>query len=217
MAVVPSEGETLDQVVDRLLATRERIMIVRDDVAIAAVVSTRDLDGLDRSVEILSEPKVVRRIIESETAIQQGSLLMGEELAALDPDAMFVARSVAGGAALAASMRSGGGQRWDLVAGMAARDSLNDLPGHVAHAVRRFVFGPLLDNPAAAGVELPRLPQPAVRHEDRDDPRHLPSRLGEAGRPAHRGLARRGDGRGPGRRQAALVNESQDRMGGMGR
>ncbi len=154
MDVIPSDGTALDAAVDRLLSTRERVIVERDGNPVAAVVSLRDLDGLDRSVELLSDPRIVRRIVEAEAAIQRGNLFMGEELAALDPDAMFVARAVSGGVALAASMRSGGGNRWDLVAGTAARDAIDGLAAHVADAVRRFIFGPLLDNPAASGTEL---------------------------------------------------------------
>lgn len=154
MTTVPSESTTLETAVERLLATRDRVIVERAGVPVAAVVTLRDLDGLDRTVELLSDPRIVRRIVEAESAIQRGSLFMGEELAVLDPDAMFVARSVAGGATLAAAMRSGGGTRWDLVAGTAARDAVNGLSLHVADAVRRFIFGPLLDNPAAGGTEL---------------------------------------------------------------
>ena len=96
----------------------------------------------------------MRRILEGEAALQGGNLYMGEELAALDPDARFVARAVTGGVVLAAAMRSGGGSRWDLVASVPARKALDDLQFHVADAVRRFIFGQMLNDPAGYGVEL---------------------------------------------------------------
>ncbi len=154
MPAPASESENLGQVIDRVLATRERAVFERDGKPVTAMVSARELKGLDLTVDLLSDPRTVRRIVEAENAIHSGSLFMGEELAVLDPEGRFVARSVAGGAALAAAMRSGGGTRWDLVTGTAARDSLDALQLHVADAVRRFVFGPMLNDPAVAGVEL---------------------------------------------------------------
>jgi PHD/YefM family antitoxin component YafN of YafNO toxin-antitoxin module len=154
MAVLASEGDNVKDVVDRVLATRDRLVVDRAGVPAAVVMTARDLEGLEYTIDLLSEPRTVRRILEGEAALQGGNLYMGEELAALDPDARFVARAVTGGVVLAAAMRSGGGSRWDLVASVPARRALDDLQFHVADAVRRFIFGQMLNDPAGHGVEL---------------------------------------------------------------
>jgi antitoxin YefM len=154
MAVVTGEGDNLKDVVDRVLSARDRLYIERAGQPVAAVISARELEGLEYTIDLLSEPRTVRRILEGEAALQGGNLYMGEELAALDPDARFVARAVTGGVVLAAAMRSGGGSRWDLVASVPARKALDDLQFHVADAVRRFIFGQMLNDPIGCGVEL---------------------------------------------------------------
>ncbi len=154
MAVLAGEGDNVKDVVDRVLATRDRLVVDRAGVPAAVIMAARDLEGLEYTIDLLSEPRTVRRILEGEAALQGGNLYMGEELAALDPDARFVARAVTGGVVLAAAMRSGGGGRWDLVASVPARKALDDLQLHVADAVRRFIFGQLLNDPVGHGVEL---------------------------------------------------------------
>lgn len=154
MATLAGEGDNVKDLVDRLLSSRDRLYVERAGAPVAAFVSARELEGLEYTIDLLSEPKTVRRILEGEAALQGGNLYMGAELAALDPDARFVARAVTGGVVLAAAMRSGGGNRWDLVASVPARKALDDLQFHVADAVRRFVFGPMLNDPVGCGVEL---------------------------------------------------------------
>jgi hypothetical protein len=97
---------------------------------------------------------MVRRILEAEAALQSGNLYMGEELAALDPDARFVVRSVTGGLAVAATPRPSGDDSWGLVASMPAQKALDELQFHVADAARSFIFGELLVDPVSSGVEL---------------------------------------------------------------
>jgi PHD/YefM family antitoxin component YafN of YafNO toxin-antitoxin module len=154
MGVVTDEGDNIKDAVDRVLSSRDRLYIERAGMPVAALISARELEGLQYTIDLLSEPRTVRRILEGEAALQGGNLYMGEELAALDPDARFVARAVTGGVVLAAAMRSGGGSRWDLVASVPARKALDDLQFHVADAVRRFIFGQMLNDPVGCGVEL---------------------------------------------------------------
>ena len=154
MAALAGKGDKLDDVVDHVLATRERIFAERDGAPAAVVMSVRDLEGLEYTIDLLSEPKTVRRIIEAEAALQSGNLYMGEELAALDPDARFVVRTVTGGISLPATARSSADNRWGLVASEPARKALDELQFHVADEARRLIFGRLLVDPAASGVEL---------------------------------------------------------------
>jgi PHD/YefM family antitoxin component YafN of YafNO toxin-antitoxin module len=153
MAVLAGKDDNLDAVVDQVVSTRDRVVVERAGVPAAFVVSAREMEGIDYSIELLSEPKTVRRILEGEAALQSGNLYMGEELSALDPDARYVLRSVRGGLNLAPTAR-GGGSAWGLVASVPARKALDELQMHVAEAARGFIFGPLLVDPVASGVEL---------------------------------------------------------------
>ena len=119
----------------------------------AVILSARDLEGLEYTIDLLSEPKMVRRILEGEAALQSGSLYMGEELAALDPDARFVARAVSG-STLSPTARSGSTERWGLIGSVPAGKALDDLQFHVADAARKFIFGEMLNDPVGSGVEL---------------------------------------------------------------
>jgi PHD/YefM family antitoxin component YafN of YafNO toxin-antitoxin module len=154
MAVLAGKGDDLETVVEQVLATRDRVVVERAGAPAAIMMSLRELEGLEYSIELLSEPKMVRRILEGEAALQSGNLYMGEELAALDPEARFVVRTLTGGLSLAPTPRAAGDDSWGLCASMPSRKALDELQFHVADATRNFVFGRLLAEPAAAGVEL---------------------------------------------------------------
>ena len=126
MAVLAGKDDNLDAVVDQVVSTRDRVVVERAGVPAAFVVSAREMEGIDYSIELLSEPKTVRRILEGEAALQSGNLYMGEELSALDPDARYVLRSVRGGLNLAPTAR-GGGSAWGLVASVPSRKALDEL------------------------------------------------------------------------------------------
>jgi PHD/YefM family antitoxin component YafN of YafNO toxin-antitoxin module len=153
MAVLAGKGDDLGSVVDQVLAAHDRVVVERAGVPAAVVLALRDLEGLEYSIELLSEPRTVRRILEGEAALQSGNHYMGEELAALDPEARYVIRSVSGSISLAPSPRVGA-EDWALVASMPSCKALDELQVHVADGVRSFVFGRLLADPMSAGVEL---------------------------------------------------------------
>jgi len=154
MAAVAGKGDNVDDVVDHVLATRERVLVERDGAPAAVIIPARELEGLEYTIDLLYEPKTVRRILEAEAALQSGNLYMGEELAALDPDARFVVRAVTGGVSIATAARSNTDNRWGLVGSEPARKALDELQFHVADEARRFIFGQLLIDPIGSGVEL---------------------------------------------------------------
>jgi PHD/YefM family antitoxin component YafN of YafNO toxin-antitoxin module len=154
MAAVAGKGDNVDDVVDHVLATRERVLVERDGAPAAVIIPARELEGLEYTIDLVSEPKTVRRILEAEAALQSGNLYMGEELAALDPDARFVVRAVTGGVSIATAARSNTDNRWGLVGSEPARKALDELQFHVADEARRFIFGQLLIDPIGSGVEL---------------------------------------------------------------
>ena len=83
MAVLAGKGDSVDAVVDQVLATRDRVLVERGGVPAVVIMPARELEGLEYTIDLLSEPKAVRRILEAEAALQSGNLYMGEELAAL--------------------------------------------------------------------------------------------------------------------------------------
>jgi PHD/YefM family antitoxin component YafN of YafNO toxin-antitoxin module len=152
MTAVASKGGNLEALADQVITTRERVVVEQDGRPSVVMMAASELDGLEYSIDLLSEPKVVRRIIEGEAALQSGNLLMGQDLSVLDPNGRFVLRAVTGGVNQAAgSLR---GDRWMLVASEPSAKALDALAFHVADAVRQFIFGPLLDDPIGLGVEL---------------------------------------------------------------
>ena len=154
MAALAGKGDTVEEVVDHVLTTRERMLVERNGAPAAVIMTARELEGLEYTIDLLSEPKTVRRILEAEAALQSGNLYMGEELAALDPDARFVVRTVTGSVPLVAAVRTTGDSRWGLVASEPARKALDELQFHVADEARRFIFGQMLVDPIGSGVEL---------------------------------------------------------------
>ena len=155
MAVLAGKGDSLEAVVDQVLATRDRVVVEREGVPAAVVLSARELEGLEYSIDLLSEPKLVRRILEGEAALQSGNLYMGEELGRARPRR-----------ALHRALGDRRPDRWrrrrgrpviaagGLSPACRQRKALDELQFHVADAARSFIFGQLLADPSGSGVEL---------------------------------------------------------------
>jgi prevent-host-death family protein len=79
MAAVAGKDDNVGEVVDHVLATRERVFVERNGAPAAVIMSARELEGLEYTIDLLSEPKTVRRILAAEAALQSGNLYMGEE------------------------------------------------------------------------------------------------------------------------------------------
>lgn len=74
----------LSEVVDRLEREHGRVVITKHGRPAAVVISVEDLEGLEETLEILSDPKLMRRIRKAETEIAAGeaeSLTKEEALA----------------------------------------------------------------------------------------------------------------------------------------
>jgi len=154
MSVSGNRGDSVEAAVDHVLANRERVFIERDGAPADVIMAARELEGRDYTIAMLSEPKTVRRILEGENALQAGAMLMGDDLAELDPDGRYLVRPVTRGAPLAVTARLGGDTRWALVASAPAHSALEELQPHIADAVRKFMFGQLISDPVGVGVEL---------------------------------------------------------------
>ncbi len=75
----------LSEVVDRLEREHGRVVITKHGRPAAVVISIEDLEGLEETLEILSDPKLIRRVRkgEVETASGRAEELTKEEALAL--------------------------------------------------------------------------------------------------------------------------------------
>lgn len=70
----------LSQVLDRVLRTDERITITRNGRREAVIISTEDLDALEETLELLSDPEAVREIAEGRATAERGEGLDADDL-----------------------------------------------------------------------------------------------------------------------------------------
>lgn len=72
----------LSEVVDRVEIEQERIVLTRNGKAAAVLISTDDLEGLEETLAILSDPTLREQIREGEAAAAAGDTATLEELQA---------------------------------------------------------------------------------------------------------------------------------------
>ena len=70
----------LSEVLDRVVRTHERIAITRHGRREAVIISTDDLDALEETLELLSDPAAVREIAEARAAAERGEGLDADDL-----------------------------------------------------------------------------------------------------------------------------------------
>lgn len=66
---------TLSAVVERVETTHERVTITRNGRPAAVLVSPADLEALEETVDVLSDPLTMRRLREGEAAVAAGEVL----------------------------------------------------------------------------------------------------------------------------------------------
>lgn len=70
----------LSEVLDRVLRTHERITITRHGRREAVIISTEDLEALEETLELLSDPDAVREIAEARAAADRGEGMNADDL-----------------------------------------------------------------------------------------------------------------------------------------
>ncbi|MGQ0466342.1 MAG: type II toxin-antitoxin system Phd/YefM family antitoxin [Sporichthyaceae bacterium] len=85
MTVLPlaTVQNTLPAVVDRVESTHERVVITRNGVPAAVLISPADLAALEETLDVLSDPDTMHRLHESRDDIARGEVLDAEQLRAL--------------------------------------------------------------------------------------------------------------------------------------
>jgi len=71
------------EVVDEVVATHERVTVTRNGRPVAVLVSTDDLEAIEETIAILSDPEAVRQIELGRAAIAAGDTISHGEVEAL--------------------------------------------------------------------------------------------------------------------------------------
>ncbi len=73
----------LSEVVDEIVTTHERVTVTRNGRPVAVVLSTADLEAIEETVAVLSDPTAVEAIELGRAAIAAGDVDTQEEIEAL--------------------------------------------------------------------------------------------------------------------------------------
>ncbi len=83
--VIPlSEAKAkLSEVVDEIVTTHERVTVTRNGRPVAVVLSPDDLEAIEETVAILSDPAAMRQIAQGRVAIANGDVVTKDEIETL--------------------------------------------------------------------------------------------------------------------------------------
>ena len=70
----------LSEIVDGVEEHHNRVVLTRNGRPAAVILSPEDLEALEETLEILSDPKAMREIRRAERAVETGDVVTGEEL-----------------------------------------------------------------------------------------------------------------------------------------
>jgi prevent-host-death family protein len=85
MTVIPlSEAKArLSEVADEVDRTHQRAHITRNGREYVVLIAAEDLESLEATIELLSDPAAIRRLREAEDAVDRGETTTAEEMARL--------------------------------------------------------------------------------------------------------------------------------------
>jgi len=72
----------LSEIVDRVEHEHDRVVLTRNGRAAAVIMSPEDLEGLEDTLELLSDPKALKEINRARQDVARGKVVTGEELRA---------------------------------------------------------------------------------------------------------------------------------------
>jgi prevent-host-death family protein len=72
----------LSELVDRVEGEHDRVVVTRNGRPAAVLISHEDLEGLEETLAVLSDPDLMRRIREGEAAADEGDAVSLEALRA---------------------------------------------------------------------------------------------------------------------------------------
>ena len=73
----------LSEVVDEVVTTQERITVTRNGRPVAVVLSTDDLEAIEETLAILSDPAAMHEIQKGRAAIASGDVVSKDEIETL--------------------------------------------------------------------------------------------------------------------------------------
>ncbi len=66
---------TLSSIVERVEGTHERVTITRNGRPAAVLISPEDLEGLEETLDVLSDPVAMKQLREGEAAVAAGDVI----------------------------------------------------------------------------------------------------------------------------------------------
>ena len=72
----------LSEIVDRVEHEHDRVVLTRNGRAAAVIMSPEDLEALEDTLELLSDPKALKEINRARQDVARGKVVAGEELRA---------------------------------------------------------------------------------------------------------------------------------------
>jgi len=73
----------LSEVVDQVVTTQERVTVTRNGRPVAVLLSTDDLEAIEGTLAILSDPAAMREIQQGRAAIASGDVVTKDDIEAL--------------------------------------------------------------------------------------------------------------------------------------
>ena len=70
------------ELVDRVAREQDRIVVTRNGQPVAVLISPDDLEGLEETLAVLSDPDLLARVREGEAAADRGDVVSLEQLRA---------------------------------------------------------------------------------------------------------------------------------------
>lgn len=70
----------LSEIVDRVELEHDRVILTRNGRAAAVIVSPADLEALEDTLELLSDPKALKEIEKAKEEVAKGRVVSAEEL-----------------------------------------------------------------------------------------------------------------------------------------
>jgi antitoxin YefM len=72
----------LSEVVNEIVTTQERVTVTRNGRPVAVMLSPHDLEAIEQTLAILSDPAAMREIEQGRTAIANGDVVTKDEIEA---------------------------------------------------------------------------------------------------------------------------------------
>jgi len=73
----------LSEIVDEVVTTQERVTVTRNGRPVAVVLSTDDLEAIEETLAILSDPAAMREIEQGRASIASGDVVTKDDIEAL--------------------------------------------------------------------------------------------------------------------------------------